>query len=165
MKKTLVIVSSLSGNTWKVGEQIAKHYPQCDLLRTDTVAKNPSLIQQYSNIIIGFWCDKKGLPPDLEPLLNHVHDKKIGIFSTMGGYPESEKSLQWFAQQCNTIIGVGRNNQLKATFLCRGRITPMYLKNSHHNTPEGIAQYESSQEHPNDEDLKNAVEAFATFFA
>ena len=164
MAQTLIIVSSITGNTWNVGRHLAAAHPEAVLLRAEEAGKNPAVIVRFLNVILGFWFDHKSLPPDIEALKPFLHDKTLGVFATMGGDPGSEKALAAFASHCNGLVGENKNNHLRATYLCRGRLSPMYLKHPAHNTPEGIAKYESSQSHPDAEDLQKALEAFKDYF-
>ena len=65
----LIIISSITGNTWKVGEALHRAYPSTSLKRTTDVLKCTELLDQNNEVIIGFWCDKGGLPPVLAQLL------------------------------------------------------------------------------------------------
>ena len=69
----LIIISSITGNTWKVGEALNRVYPTTSLKRTTDVLKCTELLDQHNKVIIGFWCDKGGLPPDLVQLLSLIH--------------------------------------------------------------------------------------------
>ena len=118
----LIIVSSITGNTWKVGQALNEAYPQTALRKTTDVLKCTELLDKYSRIIIGFWCDKGGLPPDLAQLVPYIRGKSLAIYATMGGNPQSERAKDWFSRQCSTIVGNDRDNLLAATFLCQEKL-------------------------------------------
>ena len=166
----LIIVSSITGNTWKVGQALNEAYPQTALRRTTDVLKCTELLDKYSRIIIGCWCDKGGLPPDLAQLVPYIRGKSLAIYATMGGNPQSERAKDWFNRQCSTIVGNDRNNLLAATFLCQGKINPVLIEQmkkmpGYQETSESVARREEAAKHPNEEDYRAATETFREFLA
>ena len=166
----LIIVSSITGNTWKVGQALNEAYPQTALRKTTDVLKCTELLDKYSRIIIGFWCDKGGLPPDLAQLVPYIREKSLAIYATMGGNPQSERAKDWFSRQCSTIVGNDRDNLLAATFLCQGKINPVLIEQmkkmtGYQETPESVARREEAAKHPNEEDYRAATETFREFLA
>ena len=166
----LIIVSSITGNTWKVGQALNEAYPQTALRKTTDVLKCTELLDKYSRIIIGFWCDKGGLPPDLAQLVPYIRGKSLAIYATMGGNPQSERAKDWFNRQCSTIVGNDRNNLLAATFLCQGKINPVLIEQmkkmpGYQETSESVARREEAAKHPNEEDYRAATETFREFLA
>lgn len=166
----LIIVSSITGNTWKVGQALNEAYPQTALRKTTDVLKCTELLDKYSRIIIGFWCDKGGLPPDLAQLVPYIRGKSLAIYATMGGNPQSERAKDWFSRQCSTIVGNDRDNLLAATFLCQGKVNPVLIEQmkkipGYQETPESVARREEAAKHPNEEDYRAAAETFREFLA
>lgn len=168
-EKTLIMVSSITGNTFKVAQAIHQAYPSSCLMSTEDALKNPTAIESAQQIIVGFWCDKGGLPPALAEALPRIHDKTLGIFCTMGGDPESERAQAWFARECSVIVGSDRNNELKETFLCQGKIDPLLIEKmkqlpGYKETPETRTRRERASTHPDENDLEEAVRVFRSFF-
>ena len=168
-EKTLIMVSSITGNTLMVAQAIHSAYPNSTLMSTEDALKHPSAIESAQHILIGFWCDKGGLPPALAETLPHIHDKTLGIFCTMGGDPESERARAWVERECSVIVGADRNNVLKETFLCQGKIDPALIEKmkqlpGYKETPETRARRERASTHPDERDLQDAVRTFASFF-
>ena len=166
----LIIASSITGNTWKVGQALNEAYPQTALRKTTDVLKCTELLDKYSRIIIGFWCDKGGLPPDLAQLVPYIRGKSLAIYATMGGNPQSERAKDWFSRQCSTFVGNDRDNLLAATFLCQGKINPVLIEQmkkmpSYQETPESVARREEAAKQPNEEDYRAATESFREFLA
>ena len=62
-EKNLIMVSSITGNTLMVAQAIHSAYPNSTLMSTEDALKHPSAIESAQHILIGFWCDKGGLPP------------------------------------------------------------------------------------------------------
>lgn len=56
--KTLVIYSSLTGNTKKVARAVAEVLPECTML---PVEEAPSRVDGYDLVAVGYWVDK-GMP-------------------------------------------------------------------------------------------------------
>lgn len=167
---TLIIVSSITGNTWKVAQALTAQFPKTDLKRTADVLRCTEMLDKYDRLIIGFWCDKGGLPPDLAQLLPYIRGKSLGVFATMGGNPESERAKDWFKRQYDTITGTDRDNRLAAIFLCRGKINPALIEQmkkmpGYKETPEAVARREEAAKHPNEDDYKAAACAFRAFLA
>ena len=52
--KTLIVYSSLTGNTKKVAEAIAAVLPGCDLL---PVEEAPASVEGYDLVALGYWVD------------------------------------------------------------------------------------------------------------
>lgn len=168
-EKNLIMVSSITGNTLMVAQAIHSAYPNSTLMSTEDALKHPLAIESAQHILIGFWCDKGGLPPALAETLPHIHDKTLGIFCTMGGDPESERARAWFERECSVIVGADRNNVLKETFLCQGKIDPALIEKmkqlpGYKETPETRARRERASTHPDERDLQDAVRTFASFF-
>ena len=168
-EKNLIMVNSITGNTLMVAQAIHSAYPNSTLMSTEDALKHPSAIESAQHILIGFWCDKGGLPPALAETLPHIHDKTLGIFCTMGGDPESERARAWFERECSVIVGADRNNVLKETFLCQGKIDPALIEKmkqlpGYKETPETRARRERASTHPDERDLQDAVRTFASFF-
>ncbi len=168
-EKTLIMVSSITGNTLMVAQAIHSAYPNSTLMSTEDALKHPLAIESAQQILIGFWCDKGGLPPALAETLPRIHDKTLGIFCTMGGDPESERARAWFKRECSVIVGTDRNNVLKETFLCQGKIDPALIEKmkqlpGYKETPETRARRERASTHPDERDLQEAVRTFASFF-
>lgn len=166
----LIIISSITGNTWKVGEALNRVYPTTSLKRTTDVLKCTELLDQHNKVIIGFWCDKGGLPPDLVQLVPYIRNKSLGIFATMGGNPQSDRAQECFRRQCDAVVGTERSNCLEATFLCQGKINPVLIEQmkkmpGYKETPESVARREEAAKHPNEDDYKAACNAFRAFLA
>ena len=140
--KALVVVSSVTGNTRVVGHWLADAYAAGVLYTPETA---PSDLTGFSTVLLGFWCDKGDAPEDMKAFAARVTGKTIGTFITMGAEPEDPRAQAWAKKVSGEVAALGKNNTLKATFLCRTEViwsTPPkrwrpFLPDSAHGRPSG----------------------------
>ena len=160
--KALVVYSSKTGNTKKVAEAIHGVFQQgTDLYRVED-APSPD---NYDLIALGFWVDK-GLP-DAEALryLNKIKGKHVGLFMTLGAYPDSDHAHQSMQKAEHLLEG----NTILGTFICQGKVADSLVrqmaglsgKSPHAMTPERTARLLEAAKHPDQKDLDNARAAFS----
>lgn len=167
--RALIVVSSASGNTWKVGQALKDAYPESRLEKTETVLADPSLLDAYDTVFVGFWCDRGVLPEPTARLAERLKNKTLGLFATMGGYPTTDSAREWMQEQARLVAGVDRGNTVHVRFLCQGRIDPSVLERmkslpGYTETPESTARRQEAAKHPNDEDFDRVVSAFKARF-
>lgn len=161
--KTLVVYSSLTGNTKMVAEGVFKiiegekeFYSLLDIAKVD--------VNSFDRIIFGFWVDKGTADSRTKKFLKGIEGKEVAYIGTLGAAPDSEHGN-------NVRKRVGKlckNNTLIGGFLCRGKIDSRLvekmgkfpLKLIHPLTPERLKRIEDAKLHPNQEDLKNAQDYF-----
>ena len=147
--KTLVVATSKTGNTMIVAHAVADAYTAGVLYTPETA---PADLSGYDTVLLGFWCDKGDAPADMASFADKLTGKKIGCFATMGGNARDPKALAWMAKTSAALTEKGRDNTLKATFLCRGRIDPvlfdMMTKMAGGLTPEREARRQIRHFHP-----------------
>ncbi len=171
-------ISSLTGNTEKIANAVLE-----ELQKTvDAVIKNEDIkVRIFQNkellnlselddyILLFFWCRKSTLDDYSKEVLKQCKNKKILAFGTMGGYPDGAYGQQ-VRENVKTIIE--ENNICEGVYLSQGRI-PEKRTNYRRNLPkdhphyldeEGLKRHEESRKHPDDNDLKNAVEFFREHF-
>ena len=166
--KKIVIYTSLSGNTKKIGEAIAQQIGCEAISYTDERAKD---ISDFDFVAIGFYIDKGGPGAHFKRYIKeHVKGKKTGLFITLGADPAGEHG--------ESMLKVGREllneggNEILAEFICQGAIDPKVIeemkemaakmgdKAIHLITPERQATWKQASTHPDENDLKNARKAF-----
>ena len=167
MIRNLVIVSSLTGNTRQIGQALVKAYPDTQLMSTQE-AKDNALLDVVENVAVGFWCGHGGMPEDVKALMPQLINKRLGVFATMGGDPQSENAKAWLGEQAAALVGEDRANTLVATFMCRGKIAQPIIEQMKKMpgwaTPERLARWQSAATHPDQADEAAAVAAFAGLF-
>lgn len=173
--KSLIIYSSITGNTKQVAEAIASAIPGSDLLSVnDNNLFEIITDKKYSLFIIGFFVDKgkpdekvicllrklKEMITENENNLIKKQDKiKIAFFSTLGGDPQSDaaKKCMKFAEQL-----VSESFVISPSLIVRGKISPALLQLMHKNNPtllqnkKHLENIEKAKTHPDINDLKDA---------
>ena len=159
--KSLIVYSSLTGNTRAVAEAIREVIPvPCDFTAVEQ-APDPS---SYDFIAIGYWVDKGGPDKKAAAFMETVKDKRVGLFGTLGAYPDSDHARDCKAKAENLMAG----NLVLGQFLCQGKIDPKVLEamarmapEQHPMTEERKARIEEAKKHPDKADFKAAQAAFS----
>lgn len=158
--KSLIVYSSLTGNTKAVAQAIKEVFPSdCDL---KSVKEQPDPLD-YDFIAIGYWVDKGGPDKNAASFMEKVKGKKVGLFGTLGAYPDSEH-----ADHCRTkAMELMKENEVLGHFLCQGKIDPKVLEmmakmasKQHPMTQERKDRIEEAKKHPNEEDFHAAKKVF-----
>ena len=85
-RKSLVVYSSLTGNTKKVAEAVQSVIPNCDIVSIDNLPEN---LDEYYFTAIGYWVDR-GLPDaKSKKLIRSLKNMNVALFGTLGAYPDS----------------------------------------------------------------------------
>jgi flavodoxin len=159
--KTVVVYSSLTGNTEKIAKAIFSVLPPGSACFSVTEAGPP---EAYDLLVLGFWVDK-GQPDTLmNDYLSTIRDMKLAFFFTLGDYPDGAHASQIAA---NTQKELEKNgNRVLGFFPCQGKVDPAFLARmkkilppDHPHammTPERKAKLEEAAKHPNESDIVNA---------
>ena len=161
--KTLVVYSSLTGNTKRLAEGIydALENVQKDIKSVDKVDN----IDEYEVIIAGYWVDKGGPNKQMAKFLTELNNKTVGLFATLGYWPDSDHAY-------NSLINgeelVKENNKVLAKFVCQGKLADSIIEqfkklpasNPHAINPEKLKRYEIAKKHPSVADINSAAELF-----
>jgi flavodoxin len=160
--KTLVVYSSRTGNTRKVAEAVRKVMPGDGVLESVQSAPAPD---GFDFIALGFWVDKGTADAKTLEYIKKIQGKKVGLFMTLGAYPDSEHAKKCMAavkallEPANTVI---------REFICQGKIDPALAKtfesfppgHPHAMTPERRKLHEEAATHPDEKDLAGAAACF-----
>lgn len=161
--KTLIVYSSLTGNTKKVAEAIKEVFgDEADLF---SVEEKPDA-RAYDLIAVGFWVDRGTADKKAQAYITELREKKVALFATLGAYPDSEharKSMQ------NAGALLNASNQLLGTFICQGKVNGNLMEkfkdlpqgHPHAMTPERIARHREAAKHPDEVDLRKAKAIFS----
>ncbi|EOD00135.1 flavodoxin family protein [Caldisalinibacter kiritimatiensis] len=160
--KILLIYSSKTGNTKKVAEGIYKILPEGSVLAPVEDNVNP---EEFDLIIIGFWVDKGIADEKARKYMKNIKGKKIGLFGTLGAYPDSEHAKKSMRR---TKEIVEYENEIVGEFLCQGKIDSKLTKNfeklppnhPHAMTEETRKRHEEASKHPNEDDIEKAQSVF-----
>ena len=166
-RKSLVIYSSLTGNTKKVAEAVQSVIPNCDIFPIDNLPEN---IDEYYFISVGYWVDR-GLPDaKSKKLIRSLKNMNVALFGTLGAYPDSPHAKGCIRDSETMLKTAGKNNNVLGSFLCLGKIDPKlmdymgkFMGETHPLTPERKARLLEAQTHPDNNDLENAKAVFKGF--
>ena len=160
--KTLVVYSSKTGNTQKVARAIYDALPEPKEIFSAKEAPDPS---EYDFLALGFWVDKGTANAGSARYMATVKGKKVGLFGTLGAYPDSDHAKQCLEKAKALVQG----NEILGEFLCQGKVDPTLIKmmetrmkdDPHHSiTPERRARLEEAAKHPDEKDLADAQALF-----
>ncbi|MGB2551930.1 flavodoxin family protein [Campylobacter sp. MOP51] len=166
--KKIVVYSSLTGNTRKVGEAIAQEI-DCEAVSfEDERVKD---LSEFDFVGVGFYVDKGGPDAHFKRYIKEkIKNKNVGLFITLGAEPEGEHGIK--------MLEVGREileqngNKIVREFICQGAIDPKLIeqmremaakagdKALHPITPEREARWAAAASHPDEKDIANAKAAF-----
>ena len=74
---------------------------------------------EFDFLALGFWVDR-GLPGGkIEEYMTKVKNKKVGIFFTLGAYPDSDHARDCL-DKAKSLLGEGC--QVLTSFRCQGKI-------------------------------------------
>jgi flavodoxin len=162
--KTLIVYTSLTGNTKKVAEAIAQAIGNSDLY---PIAECPDPTD-YPLVLVGFWVDRGQADAKTQAFLSELKNKSLAIFFTLGAYPDSPHADE-VVKVTEELLLKG-DNELLGSFRCQGKVDPALLERMKKMLPpdhphammtdERKARLEEAAKHPNDEDLMKA-KAFA----
>lgn len=162
--KTLVVYSSLTGNTKKVAQAVSSVLPECDMF---PVEEAPSSVEGYDLVALGYWVDK-GMPDGRSRAwLEGIRNARLAFFGTLGAWPDSDHAKECMKKGEALALEPDRGNSVCGSWLCQGRIDPKVLEvmarmagNVHPMTPERKAHIEEAARHPDDGDCRRAQEFF-----
>lgn len=125
----------------------------------------------YDFIAIGGWVDK-GMPDEaIQSYMQKIHNKSIGIFMTLGAYPDSQHAAESIQKACELL----KDNTILGTFICQGKVGPKLIEmmaqmtkdkpnHPHAMNDERKDRLAEAAKHPNDQDCRNAAETFNKIF-
>lgn len=160
--KSLLVYSSRTGNTKKVGEAIAEVFQNIDIF---PVAQAPSP-EDYDFILVGFWVNRGTADDEAKAYMARLKNKKVALFATLGAYPDSQHAVDSM-ERAGALLDA--SNQLKGTFICQGKVDGRLLEkfrelptgHPHAVTPEREARHREAAKHPDSIDLERAQKTFA----
>lgn len=164
MKKTVLIYSSLTGNTKKVGEAI---YDVIDGEKSIYPVEEVNSINfdNFDRVILGFWVDKGHADTRIKKLAGKLKDKEIAFFGTLGAEPDSDHGKKVYTRVSELCA---KKNTFIGGFLALGKVADKLVERMgkfplnliHPLTPERLARIENASTHPNEQDLSDAQNFF-----
>ena len=160
--KLLVVYSSVTGNTKKVAEAIARAVPGSALHPVEE-APSAAAAKDFDLVAAGYWVDK-GMPDaKCRAWLETLEGCRLALFGTLGAWPDSDHAKECQAKAAELVSTPERGNTVCGSWLCQGRVDPKVIEamqkmapNVHPMTPERKARLEEAAKHPDDGDLASA---------
>ncbi|RXZ71599.1 flavodoxin [Fusobacterium necrophorum] len=160
--KTVIIYSSLTGNTKKVCETAFEHLQQEKQL-IQVEEKDTVDWTKVENVIIGYWVDKGTADAKTRKFLSKLQNKNLYFIGTLGESPTSfhaEKCIRNVTKLCE------KDNHFKGGVLVRGKVSEdlkqkmdKFPLNIVHKFVPNMKQIVLDAEgHPNEEDFQRVIE-------
>lgn len=162
--KTLIVYSSLTGNTKRIAEAIAEEIGAEAALFSVEEAPDPAA---YDCVAVGFWVDKGTADAKAAAYLRRIHDKRVALFATLGADPRS-KHAEDSLENAAALLSAG--NVVTGTFICQGKVDPKLIRQMEKMFPSGhphgmneerVARHKAASTHPDARDEADARAAFA----
>jgi len=158
--KALIVYSSRTGNTRMIAEAIHSIMPTGAELAPVEKAPDPA---NYDLLALGFWVDKGEPDAAMSAYMGRVKDLNVGLFCTLGAWPDSEHARESMRKAVNRLGG----GKVLGTFICQGKVDPELIDamakmpdNPHPMTEERRARLEEAAKHPNESDCDAARAVF-----
>lgn len=160
--KSLIVYSSKTGNTKRVAEAVLSVLPEGTEIYPVENAPDPDA---YDFVAVGYWVDKGTANAEMAAYLPKVRGKKVGVFFTLGAFPDSPHAQDSFK---NGVSLLGEGCEVIAKFWCQGAIDPKLTEwmsrlpanHPHAPNPERIRRWQEASKHPDAADLEAAKAAF-----
>ncbi|MGN0861504.1 MAG: flavodoxin family protein [Candidatus Spyradosoma sp.] len=163
--KSLIVYSSKTGNTKKIAEAVLSVMPAGTEIFPVENAPDPDA---YDFVAVGYWVDKGTANAEMAAYLPKIRGKKVGVFFTLGAFPESDHAKKSFEGGVSLL---GEGCEVVAKFWCQGAIDPKLTEwmsklppeHPHAPNPERLRRWEEAAKHPDAADLAAAKKAFENF--
>ncbi|WP_125152026.1 flavodoxin family protein [Clostridium rectalis] len=165
--KTLVIYSSVTGNTEKI---VKAAYDEIPFPKKICKSLNKLSLKNYELIIIGYWVDKGICDSRNVEIIKNIHNKKVIFMGTLGAkdngnyYESIKKRVESFLPEDNKLID---------HFLCQGRINEKLIERyktifesnpGDENIKRQLENAKIASTHPDNTDLNNVKEFIKNIF-
>lgn len=149
-EQACVVSSSVTGNTWRVGEALAG-----GILPHVAPAAAQALAGRRV-LALGFWV-RRGLPDEeSRRFWQQLRGRQVFLFGTLGAWPDSPHA-QRCLEQARELLAEG-GNHLLGEFLCQGRVRPRQDMpgRGHPMTEARAARLAEAAHHPDERDCELA---------
>ena len=162
----LITYSSATGNTKKLAEGIFNNLNKQNNLNIEIKPiKEVMSLEDYDAVLVGYWVDKGGPNQEAAEFMKNIKNKKVGIFATLGAYPDS-------AHAFNSLVNgeelIKQDNEVIGKYICQGAVSPKLIEmfkkydsnNRHAITEEKLKRYKIAALHPNEAEMLSAAILF-----
>jgi len=157
----LIVYSTRTGNTRYVAEGISA---------TLAVPHNLLPIEELGEpvdrpwILLGYWVDRGTADPASLALLERLKNQCIGLFGTLGAYPDSDHAAD-VSRRVQALVE--KENRFLGSFLCQGRVDPALIEKFKQFPPDHPhalnearrKRHADAASHPDGQDVARAVAA------
>lgn len=162
----LIAYSSETGNTKKLANGIYNELCAKGLKVEIMPIKEVCTLDTYDSILVGYWVDKGGPNKEAAKFMETIKNKKVGIFATLGAYPESKHGFESL-ERGEEIIK--ENNEVIGRYICQGAVSKALIEgfkkldssNYHAISDEKIRRYKIAELHPNESEILSAAIMFS----
>ena len=160
--KTLITYSTLTGNTKQIAEAIKEVMPKDTVIASVEENIDP---KDFDLVLLGFWVNQTKADDQFIEYTKRVTGKKVGIFATLGAYPDTQHATDALKNVRELLVP---QNEVLKEFICQGKIDPKITANFEKlppdhflsMTPERRRKHKEALKHPDEEDIRNAKDAF-----
>ena len=160
--KSIILYSSLTGNTKRVAEAMASVMPEGT--PCVPVKEAPENLADYDTVFVGFWVDRGTANKEAAKLIETLKNPNIVFFATLGMYADSEHARESIDKASELLQN---KESLVDGFVCQGKIDPKVIEmmykmfpkgHSHGQSADRDARHKQAAVHPNEDDCKAAQE-------
>ena len=160
--KSIILYSSLTGNTKSVAEAMASVMPEGTPCLP--VKDAPENLADYDTVFIGFWVDRGTANKEAAKLIETLTNSNIVFFATLGMYADSDHARESIDKASELLQN---KESLVDGFVCQGKIDPKVIEmmykmfpkgHSHGQSADRDARHKQAAVHPNEDDCKAAQE-------
>ena len=158
--KSIILYSSLTGNTKGVAEAMASVMPEGT--PCVPVKEAPQNLADYDTVFVGFWVDRGTANKEAAKLIETLTNPNIVFFATLGMYADSDHARESIEKASELLQN---KESLVDGFVCQGKIDPKVIEmmykmfpkgHSHGQSADRDARHKQAAVHPNEEDFKAA---------
>ena len=158
--KSLVVYSSLTGNTKKIAEAVCHVMPDCRIVPVEDA---PTDLESYGLIAVGWWASKGAPDAKTREWLKGVKNCRLVFFGTLGAKPDSDHAKDCMAQAERSALEPARGNIVCGSWMCQGKIDPKIIEvmrkldlEVHRELLHDPSRLEEAASHPDDCDCRKA---------
>lgn len=161
--KSLVLYSSLTGNTKKIAYTIYDEIQEeKDIKDVNELVDYSIDYENYDIVFLGYWVDKGICDKNSKQVLENIHNKKIALFGTMGASKKGSYGAS-IIEKIESIIP--KDNEILGSFICQGKIAEglkakykemLKLSPDNEHIRQQLNNHEESQSHPDEQEIYEA---------
>ena len=158
--KSIILYSSLTGNTKSVAEAMASVMPEGT--PCVSVKDAPENLADYDTVFVGFWVDRGTANKEAAKLIETLKNPNVVFFATLGMYADSDHARESIEKASELLPN---KEALVDGFVCQGKIDPKVIEmmykmfpkgHSHGQSADRDARHKQAAVHPNEDDFKAA---------